>query len=159
MELLKARRFAISRFGKLTGRKDPDHERDQSSETKEEALDAMPKPPAAADPVSDGDEGEDDDDFITNEVKRRLEQLRKNSFLVLIPEEDYPEGEEEEEESSSSGWRESDMGDAYPSYGFDKMYDEYTQRMLFFDKCITKHLKEAGMALANAELTLDTYTF
>ncbi|KAG6502080.1 uncharacterized protein LOC121998491 isoform X1 [Zingiber officinale] len=143
MEFLKARRFSIPRFGKLTGREDPDHECDRSSESKEETLDAMPKLTSAAGPAWDGDEGEDDDDFITNEVKRRLEQLRKNSFLVLIPEEECPEEEEEEEESSSSGWRESDMGDAYPNYGFDKMHDEYTQRMLFFDKCITEHLKEA----------------
>nr|AFK40620.1 unknown [Lotus japonicus] len=38
-----------------------------------------------ADPAGDA---EDDDDFITNEVKRRLKELRRNSFMVLIPEED-----------------------------------------------------------------------
>ncbi|RZR79558.1 hypothetical protein BHM03_00005302, partial [Ensete ventricosum] len=54
----------------------------------------MPKPAPAP------DVGDDDDDFITNEVKRRLKELRKNSFMVLIPEEGHPE---EEKEGSSSG--------------------------------------------------------
>lgn len=151
MEFLKSVRFSI--LGKLKGRKDPDQDGDQPSEPKEETLDA-----AASDRVSEGGEDEDDDDFITNEVKRRLEQLRKSSFLVLIPEEEFPEGEEEEE-SSSSGSKESDMDDAYPSYGFEKMYKEYTEKMLFFDQYITKHLKEAGMTFPNAKYTLDSYIF
>ncbi|KAG6518016.1 uncharacterized protein LOC121968179 [Zingiber officinale] len=138
MEFLKSIRFPI--FGKLRWRKDTDRERDQSSEPKEDTLDATPKL-AASDRLSEEGEDDDDDDFITNEVKRRLEQLRKNSFLVLIPEEEFLEGEEEEE-TSSTGSKESDMGDAYPSFEFEKMYHEYTERMLFFDQYITKHLKE-----------------
>ncbi|CAL9170066.1 uncharacterized protein LOC135593072 [Musa acuminata AAA Group] len=148
MDFLKVRKFRG--IAKLKGRKDPDQERGQllsePEEPKDESLDTMSKPPAA-DPAADGGEDEDDDDFITNEVKRRLKELRKNSFMVLIPEEGNPEEEEEEEEeeeSSSSGWRESEVGDGYPWCGFDTLYDEYCERMLFFDKLIARHLKEAG---------------
>ncbi|RWW54621.1 hypothetical protein BHE74_00038790 [Ensete ventricosum] len=149
MDFLKVKKFRG--IGKLKGRKDPDQERVQlpsePEEPKDESLDTMSKPDAA-DPAADGGEDEDDDDFITNEVKRRLKELRKNSFMVLIPEEGNPEEEEEdeeEEESSSSGWRESEVGDGYPWCGFDALYDEYCERMLFFDKLIAHHLKEAGM--------------
>ncbi|XP_064998876.1 uncharacterized protein LOC135633394 [Musa acuminata AAA Group] len=144
MDLLKVRRFRG--IGKLKGRKDADQERDELSsgpeEQKDESLDAMSKP-AAVDTAVEGGEDEDDDDFITNEVKRRLKELRKNSFMVLIPEEGLPE-EDEEEESSSSGWRESEVGVGHTWCGFDTLYDKYCERMLFFDKLINQHLKEAG---------------
>lgn len=95
------------------------------------------------------EEDDDDDDFITNEVKKRLKELRKNSFMVLIPEESCLEGEEEEEEEiemSSSEWRESEVEDEYRWCGFDTLYNSYCERMLFFDNMIVKHLK-AGILL------------
>ncbi|RWW86948.1 hypothetical protein BHE74_00004255 [Ensete ventricosum] len=99
----------------------------------------MPKPAPAP------DVGDDDDDFITNEVKRRLKELRKNSFMVLIPEEGHPG---EEEEGNSSGWGgDSEAGDGYSWCGFDTFYAEYCERMLFFDRLISRHFEEAGLAL------------
>ncbi|KAJ8491308.1 hypothetical protein OPV22_013029 [Ensete ventricosum] len=97
----------------------------------------MPKPAPAP------DVGDDDDDFITNEVKRRLKELRKNSFMVLIPEEGHPG---EEEEGNSSGWGgDSEAGDGYSWCGFDTFYAEYCERMLFFDRLISRHFEEAGL--------------
>lgn len=55
---------------------------------------------ANADPVAEAED--DDDDFITNEVKRRLKELRRNSFMVLIPEEESCAEKEEEGETRSS---------------------------------------------------------
>lgn len=95
------------------------------------------------------EEDEDDDDFITNEVKRRLKELRKNSFMVLIPEETCQEEEEqeeeEEEETSSSEWREAEAEKVFPWFGFDALYNKYCERMLFFDKMSAQQLKEAEL--------------
>lgn len=85
------------------------------------------------------EEEDDDDDFITNEVKRRLKELRKNSFMVLIPEESCLE----DEETSSSEWRGSDIEDAYHWPGFTSLHTSYCERMLLFDKMILQHLEEA----------------
>ncbi|CAL5001105.1 unnamed protein product [Urochloa decumbens] len=93
----------------------------------------------------DAEEEDDDDDFITNEVKRRLKELRKNSFMVLIPEEECAEVEEdggEEEGSSSREWLESDVGDGFPLCGFDSLYDKYCERMLVFHKMIAQLMKD-----------------
>ncbi|XP_078439462.1 DUF1666 family protein (DUF1666) [Wolffia australiana] len=83
-------------------------------------------------------EDEDDEDFIADEIKRRLKELRRSNFMVLIPEESCPE----EDESSSSGWRESDEADdAYPSWsGFDDLHARYCERMFFFDKVIAQKI-------------------
>lgn len=89
---------------------------------------------------SSGEIEEDDDEFITNEVKRRLKELRRNSFMVLIPEESHPE----DEETSSEEWRESEVEDRYPWCGFDTLYEKYCERMLFFDKMIAQLMKEPG---------------
>jgi hypothetical protein len=101
-----------------------------------------------------GEEGEEeeDEDYYTNEVKRRLKEAKKNSFMVQIPEdenaeveEDGEDGDEEEEEGSSSReWVESDVGEGFPLCGFDSLYDKYCQRMLVFDKMITQTLKDSG---------------
>jgi hypothetical protein len=99
-----------------------------------------------------GEEEEEDEDYYTNEVKRRLKEAKKNSFMVQIPEdenaeveEDGDEGEEEEEEGSSSReWVESDVGEGFPLCGFDSLYDKYCQRMVVFDKMITQTLKDSG---------------
>nr|CAB3505046.1 unnamed protein product [Digitaria exilis] len=94
------------------------------------------------------EEDDDDDDFITNEVKRRLKELRKNSFMVLIPEEECGEGEEdggdegEEEGSSSREWLESDVVSGFPLCGFDSLYDKYCERMLVFHKMIAQLMKD-----------------
>jgi hypothetical protein len=100
----------------------------------------------------EGEEEEEDEDYYTNEVKRRLKEAKKNSFMVQIPEdenaeveEDGDEGDEEEEEGSSSReWVESDVGEGFPLCGFDSLYDKYCQRMLVFDKMITQTLKDSG---------------
>ncbi|KAI4974920.1 hypothetical protein ZWY2020_048527 [Hordeum vulgare] len=98
-----------------------------------------------------GEEEEDeDDDFITNEVKRRLKDMRKNTFMVLIPEDENAEAEEdgdeeeEEEGSSSREWMESDVGEGFPLCGFDSLYDKYSQRMVAFDNMITQIFKDPG---------------
>jgi hypothetical protein len=105
---------------------------------------------AAGDGAVEGG-GEDDDDFIANEVKRRLKEMRKNSFMVLIPEEECAEVEEdgedevgEEEGSSSREWLESDVVDGFPLYGFDSLYEKYCQRMLVFDKMFLQLMKDPG---------------
>lgn len=88
---------------------------------------------------------EDDDDFITNEVKRRLKELRKNSFMVLIPEEECAEVEDdsgEEEGGSPREWLETGVGDGFPLCGFDSLYDRYCERMLVFHKMIAQLMKD-----------------
>ncbi|MED6168983.1 hypothetical protein PIB30_017128 [Stylosanthes scabra] len=93
-------------------------------------------------------EAEDDDDFITNEVKRRLKELRRNSFMVLIPEEDScpEEGEDEEEEgeTSSNEWRDVEAEGQQWWRGFDAVYEKYCERMLFFDRMSTQQLNEVS---------------
>lgn len=97
-------------------------------------------------------EDDEDDDFITNEVKRRLKELRRNSFMVLIPEED---GEEEndgddvaddvaEEEEGSREWREVEAEARQWWGGFDALYDKYCERMLFFDRMSSQQLNDSG---------------
>ncbi|PWZ29222.1 hypothetical protein Zm00014a_019196 [Zea mays] len=83
------------------------------------------------------EELDDDDDFITNEVKRRLKELRKNSFMVLIPEDECAEVEEdgdEEEGGSPREWLESGVGDGFPLCGFDSLYDKYCEKSLNMSK-------------------------
>lgn len=91
---------------------------------------------------------DDDDDFITNEVKRRLKELRRNSFMALIPEEASPDGEEDEDEevgeTSSSEWRDIEAEGRQFWSVFDALYDMYTERMLFFDRLNTQQLHEVG---------------
>ncbi|XP_021888121.1 uncharacterized protein LOC110807327 [Carica papaya] len=92
---------------------------------------------------------DDDDDFITNEVKRRLKELRKNSFMALIPEEEELFAEEDEEgeeggDTSSSEWRDVEAEVQQWWVGFDAAYDKYCDRMLFFDRMISQQLKEDG---------------
>ncbi|KAL9304597.1 hypothetical protein ACSQ67_021860 [Phaseolus vulgaris] len=93
-------------------------------------------------------EAEDDDDFITNEVKRRLKELRRNSFMVLIPEEDScpEEGEDEEEEgeTSSNEWRDVEAEGQQWWRGFDAVFEKYCERMLLFDRMSTQQLREVG---------------
>ena len=102
-----------------------------------------------ADPEAEAEVEDDDDDFITDEVKRRLKELRRNSFMVLIPEEkeeeSYPEDEEEEAgETSSSDWRDVEAEGKQWWGGFDAVYEKYCERMLFYDRMIAQQLKEAG---------------
>ncbi|KAK7349067.1 hypothetical protein VNO77_06124 [Canavalia gladiata] len=93
-------------------------------------------------------EAEDDDDFITNEVKRRLKELRRNSFMVLIPEEDScpEEGEDEEEEgeSSSNEWRDVEAEGQQWWRGFDAVFEKYCERMLLFDRMSSQQLSEVS---------------
>ncbi|CAA3019433.1 uncharacterized protein LOC111384718, partial [Olea europaea subsp. europaea] len=89
---------------------------------------------------------EDDDDFITNEIKRRLKELRRNSFMVLIPEETAAENEDvqedEEGETSSCEWRDIEAeGRQFWSW-FDAVYDRYCDRILFFDRLSAQQLRE-----------------
>lgn len=93
-------------------------------------------------------DAEDDDDFITNEVKRRLKELRRNSFMVLIPEEDscLEEGEDEEDEGEavSNEWRDVEAEGQQWWRGFDAVFEKYCERMLFFDRMSVQHLSEIG---------------
>ncbi|KAM0001219.1 hypothetical protein Hdeb2414_s0385g00882551 [Helianthus debilis subsp. tardiflorus] len=102
----------------------------------------------------DGDEGEeeDDDDFIMNEVKRRLKELRRNSFMVLIPEEEACAEEEEEMEmemeegegGSSNEWRDVEEEGRRLWSCFGAFYDKYCDRMLFFDRLLLKQIAAAS---------------
>ncbi|XP_052181408.1 uncharacterized protein LOC127794404 [Diospyros lotus] len=98
-----------------------------------------------ADPASEAEDDDDDDDFITNEVKRRLKELRRNSFMVLIPEEPGLEDEEEEEgETSSAEWRDVEAETQQSWFGLDAFYDKYCEQMLSFDRLSAQLLKEVG---------------
>ena len=101
---------------------------------------------ANTDPVAEAED--DDDDFITNEVKRRLKELRRNSFMVLIPEEESCAEEEEDEEgegeTSPNEWRDVEAEGRQWWGGFDALYDQYCERMLFFDRMSVQQLTESG---------------
>ncbi|GAB4849934.1 hypothetical protein Ancab_029234 [Ancistrocladus abbreviatus] len=89
---------------------------------------------------------EDDDDFITNEVKRRLKELRRKSFMMLIPEETGIEDEDEEGEGETCSSEERDTGPQvqHVYYDSDSIYEKYCERMLFFDRMSAQQLTEAG---------------
>ncbi|XP_047342349.1 uncharacterized protein LOC124945877 [Impatiens glandulifera] len=102
---------------------------------------------------ADVGEEDEDDDFITNEVKRRLKELRRNSFMVLIPEESSSmEGEDEEDddlevEMNYNECRRRNLEEdnqLHAFHMFDKMYDKYCDRMLVFDRLSSEHLKLVG---------------
>ncbi|CAN0840193.1 hypothetical protein LINGRAHAP2_LOCUS2754 [Linum grandiflorum] len=106
----------------------------------------------STDVAAEADGEDDDDDFITNEVKRRLKELRRNSFMVLIPEEEsFPEGEDAEEEEEAGleeticgEWRDVEAQGRQWWGGFDAVYDKYCDRMLFFDRMSLLQLNENG---------------
>ncbi|KAJ4826200.1 hypothetical protein Tsubulata_023789 [Turnera subulata] len=110
---------------------------------------------ANADPLAEAED--DDDDFITNEVKRRLKELRRNSFMVLIPEEESCAEEEEDEdgegETGSSEWRDVEAEGRQWWGGFDAVYGQYCERMLFFDRMSLQQLKEAGDTICHTPST------
>ncbi|CAH8383301.1 unnamed protein product [Eruca vesicaria subsp. sativa] len=149
MDFLKVRKFRKSRK--------PNLEKEQEQERSENNV-ASVTDSGKADEIED----EEDDDFITNEVKRRLKELRRNSFMVLIPEEDE-EGEEEEEESylgedegedkCSSVWRDVVAEGLQWWGGFDAVYEKYCERMLFFDRLSSRQLKENGIGIAPSPST------
>lgn len=100
-----------------------------------------------ADAVNDAED--EDDDFITNEVKKRLKELRKNSFMALIPEEgscaEEEDGEGEEAgENNPTDWRDVEYEGRQWWGGFDAFYERYCERMLFFDRMGAQQLNEAG---------------
>ena len=141
MDFLKVRNFLKSK--KPNQRKEKDEQEQARSDN---------TVPCVTDSTK-GDEIEDDedDDFITNEVKRRLKELRRNSFMVLIPEEDEEEdkesylGEDEEgEDKCSNEWRDVVAEGLQWWGGFDAVYEKYCERMLFFDRLSSQQLKESG---------------
>lgn len=92
---------------------------------------------------------DDDDDFITNEVKRRLKELRRNSFMVLIPEESTPEDEDADDEEEQGNMNPSDWRDVEAEgrqfwSGFNAVYDKYSEQMLFYDRLHVQQLREIG---------------
>nr|GEW81744.1 hypothetical protein CTI12_AA490360 [Tanacetum cinerariifolium] len=110
----------------------------------------------------DDDEDDDDDDFIMNEVKRRLKELRRNSFMVLIPEEEEetsPQEEQEDEEDEAEAnenfrdveaegrhlWSYVEAEGRHLWSCFGPFYDNYCQRMLFFDHQTTTLLKHIAV--------------
>lgn len=160
MEFFKAKR--LSRYLKSKAEKGPDAENRQAPEEVPKPGDGAASPigesgDSAANMETEGEE-EEGDDLIMSEVKRRLRELKKNSCMVLIPEEPYPEGEEEEAEEeaeegegegglSSRQWRESEVGEVFPWCGFSTIYGEYCERMLFFARIISQHSQNAGAPL------------
>lgn len=86
----------------------------------------------------------DDDDFITNEVKRRLKELRRNSFMMLIPEESGLEEEDDGAETCSSEGRDMDSLVQHAYYDFEAIYQKYCERMILFDRMSAQCLNEAG---------------
>lgn len=91
------------------------------------------------------EEEDDDDDFILNEVKKRMKELRRNSFMNLIPEESVPEEEDDETTSSSGGFREmGDINQQLQFCSFDSSYEKYCELMLFFDRMIVQRLNDSG---------------
>ncbi|KAF2579320.1 hypothetical protein F2Q68_00003245 [Brassica cretica] len=142
MDFLKVRRFRKSRKPNL----EKEQEQARSDNTATGVTDS-----GKADEVED----EEDDDFITNEVKRRIKELRRNSFMVLIPEEDEEEEEESylgedegEEENCSSVWRDVVAEGLQWWGGFDAVYEKYCERMLFFDRLTSRQLKEIAPSLS-----------
>lgn len=104
----------------------------------------------SVDTATEADDDDDDDDFITNEVKRRLKELRRNSFMVLIPEESCPEEDEEAEEdegetSNADQWRDVEAEGRQLWSGFNAIYEKYCERMLFFDRLSAQQLNEIGI--------------
>ncbi|KAK1436960.1 hypothetical protein QVD17_02744 [Tagetes erecta] len=96
--------------------------------------------------VTEADE-DDDDDFIMNEVKMRLKELRRNSFMVLIPEEEAcPEDQEDEMEmedhgeATSNEWRDVEEEGRRLWSCFGAFYDKYCERMLLFDRLLIKQI-------------------
>ncbi|GAB2293067.1 hypothetical protein Dimus_027285 [Dionaea muscipula] len=91
---------------------------------------------------------DEDDDFITSEVKRRLKELRRNSFMVLIPEESPLEDDELEleGEGETCSSEEADQGAhvQHVYYDFDSIYAKYCERMLFFDRMSAQQLNAPG---------------
>ncbi|KAL0855565.1 hypothetical protein Bca101_060718 [Brassica carinata] len=152
MDFLKVRRFRKSR--------EPNLEKEQEQARSENTASGVTDSGKA----NEVEDEEEDDDFITNEVKRRLKELRRNSFMVLIPEEDE-EGEQEEEEESylgedegeedkcSSVWRDVVAEGLQWWGGFDAVYEEYCERMLFFDSLSSHQLKETGIGVAPSPST------
>ncbi|CAM8898726.1 hypothetical protein QQ045_010069 [Rhodiola kirilowii] len=98
-------------------------------------------------------EDDEDEDFISNEVRRRFNELRRNSFMVLIPEENGDEEEEDEEEeehqTSFTEEREVDVANYQLFWcDFATFYRSYCERMLIFDRMSVQLLKEADSHVA-----------
>ncbi|KAL9247215.1 hypothetical protein vseg_020670 [Gypsophila vaccaria] len=143
MDFLKIRKFRISRKPKLGV--DLEEKAVPNPEVLNNESDNVNGKTAVADAGVDVDD--DDDDFITNEVKRRLKELRRNSFMVLIPEESGLEEEEEEEgegETSSSDGRDVGSQVEHLYCDFESIYEKYCERMLFFDRISAQQLNEHG---------------
>ncbi|KAK7293993.1 hypothetical protein RJT34_16876 [Clitoria ternatea] len=144
MDFLKIKKFRKSQ--KADGEKDLTDKAVREPEESKPNIDGPDQ--CKSENVDSAGEAEDDDDFITNEVKRRLKELRRNSFMVLIPEEEscLEEGEDEEEEGEtiSSEWRDVEAEGQQWWHGFDAVFEKYCERMLFFDRMSTQQLKEVG---------------
>ncbi|KAF8103971.1 hypothetical protein N665_0182s0077 [Sinapis alba] len=154
MNFSKVRNFLKSRKPNLDKEKDEQEQARSDNNTVATVMTDSTK----ADEIED----EEDDDFITNEVKRRLKELRRNSFMVLIPEEDE-EGEQEDKESylgedegedkCSSEWRDVVAEGLQWWGGFDAVYEKYCERMLFFDRFSSQQLKETGIGVVSCPST------
>lgn len=136
MDFLKAKKFGRGR------KQNPENGAEDKpvSHPKDSDCQGAGKPPEAE---------EDDDDFIANEIKRRLKELRQNSFMGLIPEEVAPEDEEEEDddeqedgENNLNQLRDVEAEGRQFWSGFDAVYDKYCERMLFYDHLRDQQLRE-----------------
>lgn len=98
------------------------------------------------------EEDNDDEDFIMEEVKRRLKELRRNSFMVLIPEEEEEEEQEQEVNEEGEGetscgeseWRDVEAEGRQWWGGFGAVYEDYCERMLFFDRMSIQPIVQSG---------------
>ncbi|XXG51465.1 hypothetical protein AAC387_Pa03g0019 [Persea americana] len=148
MEFLKVKKFRSPR--KLDEEKGPVVAETPREESKDENGTDGLKTNAAVDSAGEAEEYDDDDDFITQEVKRQLKELRNKRFLVLIPEESEscPEDEDEAEDENGTGssdWKESMVeGGSQWCGGFGSFYDKYCERMLFFDKMSFQLLQDGS---------------
>ncbi|KAL2321439.1 hypothetical protein Fmac_025818 [Flemingia macrophylla] len=147
MEFLKIKKFRKSQ--KADGDKDLANK--AAPDPEEPKLNTDGSDQCKSENADSAGEAEDDDDFITNEVKRRLKELRRNSFMVLIPEEDScpedGEDDEEEGETSSNEWRDVEAEGQQWWRGFDAVFEKYCERMLFFDRMSTQQLSEVSKGL------------
>ncbi|KAJ9559600.1 hypothetical protein OSB04_004760 [Centaurea solstitialis] len=146
MEFLKMKKFRKATQKKPNPEKHTDNSPVSVAEQpkKENGEDEMGKS-VDVDNNNNGTEAdEDDDDFIMNEVKRRLKELRRNSFMKHVQKRKRREVEEEEGEASSNEWRDVEAEGRQLWSCFGAFYDKYCERMLSFDHLTTQLLKEIG---------------
>lgn len=114
--------------------------------------------------IAEEEEDNEDDDYISNEVQRRFHELRRNSFMSLIPEENGNEVEEDVEDEEHHINLNDERGIEVPNYqlfwcDFATFYRSYCERMLLFDKMSVQLLKDAGEYIYTLQMLCYTILF